>query len=113
MIYQNFTQKGGPKLAVLVDPDRFTEENLLQLIARAEACRVDLFFVGGSLLMEDNFEQVIATIKKHTDIPVLIFPGNNYQVSAKADALLLLSLISGRNPEYLIGQHVIAAPFIR
>lgn len=113
MIYKKFAQKNSPKLAVLVDPDRFTEENLLQLIQRAGVCRVDLFLVGGSLLMEDNFEQVIATIKKHSEIPVLIFPGNNYQVSAKADALLLLSLISGRNAEYLIGQHVIAAPLIR
>lgn len=113
MIYKKFAQKNSPKFAVLVDPDRFTEENLLQLIQRAGVCRVDLFLVGGSLLMEDNFEQVIATIKKHSEIPVLIFPGNNYQVSAKADALLLLSLISGRNAEYLIGQHVIAAPLIR
>jgi phosphoglycerol geranylgeranyltransferase len=69
--------------------------------------------VGGSLLLEDHFAKVITLLKKKTSVPVVIFPGNNYQVSREADAILLLSLISGRNPEYLIGQHVVAAPQIR
>lgn len=101
------------KLAVLIDPDKVNAEKLAQLVETGIKCRVDYFFVGGSLLMEDNFEQTISYIKKHSDIPCIIFPGNNYQLSKNADALLLLSLISGRNPEFLIGQHVIAAPLIK
>jgi len=101
------------QLAVLIDPDKHNTKSLHELIATAENCRVDLFFVGGSLLMDDSFERTIEFIKKHTQIPVIIFPGNNYQVSKKADGILLLSLISGRNAEYLIGQHVIAAPLLK
>jgi putative glycerol-1-phosphate prenyltransferase len=105
--------KKHKQLAVLVDPDKQTENSLLRLIELAENARVDYFFVGGSLLMQDRFEQTIGSIKQHSKIPVIIFPGNNYQVSARADALLFLSLISGRNPEYLIGQQVVAAPLIK
>jgi phosphoglycerol geranylgeranyltransferase len=113
MIYDFFKQKGTAKLAVLIDPDRQTPEGIVHLASIAENCKVDFLFVGGSLLMEDAFESTIITLKKHTRIPVVIFPGNNYQISAKGDAILFLSLISGRNPEYLIGQHVVAAPVIK
>lgn len=112
-IYQHILQASQRLLAVLIDPDKQTEESLLQLIKRAENCKVDLFFVGGSLLVEDSFEKTVSTIKANSSIPVIIFPGNNYQISDKADALLFLSLISGRNAEYLIGQHVTAAPLIK
>ena len=113
MIYKKLIQKTGPKLAVVVDPDKYSLEALLSLITLAENCRADYFFVGGSLLMDNRFEEAISLIKETSNIPAVIFPGNNYQVSAKADAVLFLSLISGRNPEYLIGQHVIAAPIIK
>ena len=113
MIYKKLIQKTGPKLAVVVDPDKYSLEALLSLITLAENCRADFFFVGGSLLMDNRFEEAISLIKETSNIPAVIFPGNNYQVSAKADAVLFLSLISGRNPEYLIGQHVIAAPIIK
>lgn len=112
-VYQHILHAKHKLLAVLIDPDKHTQESLLQLIRRSESCRIDLFFVGGSLLVEDSFERTVAIIKQHCNIPVVIFPGNNYQVSAKADALLFLSLISGRNAEYLIGQHVTAAPLIK
>lgn len=101
------------QLAVLIDPDNQTPDSLRDMAARINAARVDMVLVGGSLLLEDRFEETIRILKKETAVPVVIFPGNNYQVSRSADALLLLSLISGRNPEYLIGQHVVAAPHIR
>lgn len=112
-IYQHILQAQHKQLAVLIDPDKQTEETLLRLVKQAENCKVDLFFVGGSLLVEDSFERTVSIIKANSSIPVIIFPGNNYQISDKADALLFLSLISGRNAEYLIGQHVTAAPLIK
>ena len=112
-VYQNILNAKHKLLAVLIDPDKQTEASLIQLVQHAENCKVDLFFVGGSLLVEDSFERTVASIKQHSNIPVVIFPGSNYQVSGKADALLFLSLISGRNAEYLIGQHVTAAPIIK
>lgn len=113
MIYPLLQNKNKKQLAVLVDPDKQNEVQLLALIQQAQNAKVDFFFVGGSLLMEDRFEQTIETIKSHCEIPVVIFPGNNYQISKRADALLMLSLISGRNAEYLIGQHVVAAPALK
>ena len=110
MLYPLFKNTASKKLAVLIDPDRQQEPQLLALIKQAAAAKVDFFFVGGSLLMEDVFEKTIAFVKANSDIPVVIFPGNNYQLSAQADALLMLSLLSGRNAEYLIGQQVVAAP---
>ncbi|MBS1595934.1 MAG: geranylgeranylglyceryl/heptaprenylglyceryl phosphate synthase [Bacteroidetes bacterium] len=101
------------QLAVLIDPDNQTRDSLRDMTDRINSARVDMVLVGGSLLLEDRFEETIRLLKKETSVPVVIFPGNNYQVSRSADALLLLSLISGRNPEYLIGQHVVAAPHIR
>lgn len=101
------------KLAVLVDPDKQNDQSLLQLADHINNCKADMIFVGGSLLLDDRFDRTIELLKKNSSVPVIIFPGNNYQVSAKADAILLLSLISGRNPDYLIGQHVVAAPMLR
>src|SRR4051812_18017362 len=79
----------------------------------ANECLVDYFFVGGSLITTDNLGTIIKRIKSRCSIPVLIFPGSTLHVDPNADALLFLSLISGRNPEFIIGQHVIAAPIIR
>ena len=99
--------------AVLIDPDKLEEQALLKTIEIAKNAGVDFFFVGGSLVVTDTLDTVVATLKKHCDIPVILFPGSPDQITPKADALLYLSLISGRNPELLIGQHVISAPFIR
>ncbi|MHB8261914.1 MAG: phosphoglycerol geranylgeranyltransferase [Bacteroidia bacterium] len=101
--------KKQPQLAVLIDPDKFN----LQLIELANQCNVHYFFVGGSKLTNGNMEKTIEKIKKHSKVPVIIFPGDEKQVSAKADAVLFLSLLSGRNPDYLIGKQVLAAPFIK
>lgn len=113
MVYEIFKNKSTPKLAILVDPDKQDVDQLLGLITLAKNSKADFFFIGGSLLIENSFEKTLHILKAETDIPVVIFPGNNYQLSNKADALLFLSLISGRNAEYLIGQHVVAAPILK
>jgi phosphoglycerol geranylgeranyltransferase len=106
---QKNKNKGKKLFAVLIDPDKFSAD----ILRIAEASKVDLLLVGGSLLTNGNFASCIRTIKNSTKIPVLIFPGNSLQISSEADAILLLSLISGRNPDLLIGKHVIAAPMLR
>lgn len=101
-------------IAVLVDPDKAEDPSrLLHLINLASENCVDYFFVGGSLVTSANLSEVVKKIKENVTIPVVLFPGSAIQVDASADALLFLSLISGRNPELLIGQHVVAAPIIR
>jgi putative glycerol-1-phosphate prenyltransferase len=99
--------------AILIDPDRQDNEHLTQTIKCANHAKVDYFFVGGSLLIDDNLEKCIQTIKHNSFIPVVLFPGNAMQISKSADAILFLSLISGRNPELLIGKQVITAPILK
>ncbi len=105
--------KSHKAFAVLIDPDKLTEQALLDTIQLAKHSQVDYFFVGGSLVVTDTLDKVVATIKTQCAIPVILFPGSPDQITPKADALLYLSLISGRNPELLIGQHVISAPFVK
>jgi putative glycerol-1-phosphate prenyltransferase len=105
--------KSNKAFAVLIDPDKLTDQGLLSTIEIAVKAKVDFFFVGGSLVVTDTLDKMVATIKKHCTIPVVLFPGSPDQITSKADALLYLSLISGRNPELLIGQHVISAPFVK
>lgn len=105
---------GKKSIAVLIDPDKVEDTTrLTQLINLASENCIDYFFVGGSLITTTNMAEVIRQIKQNVTIPVVIFPGNSMQIEPTADALLFLSLISGRNPELLIGQHVVAAPVIR
>lgn len=106
--------KGQKHLAVLIDPDSVASEQALVNICRLSTeAKVDLILVGGSLITNGFFDRCITVIKEHTDIPVVLFPGNIMQVSDEADAILLLSLISGRNPDLLIGKHVLAAPMLK
>ncbi len=84
-----------------------------ELADLAESSAVDYILMGGSLLVNDRLDQCISLIKKETRLPVVLFPGNEMQINGKADAILLLSLISGRNPEMLIGKHVTAAPYLK
>ncbi len=115
-IYQSIIDKkanGQKQFAVLIDPDKPTEQEILRIAELSLAANVDYFFVGGSLLTNNHLENCIEILKKHTNIPVVLFPGNNLQISKHADAILLLSLISGRNAEMLIGKHVIAAPYLK
>ena len=101
-------------LAILIDPDSFTQlEDLLGLINLSVKNGVAFFFVGGSLITKDTQRLIIHTIKNNCDIPVVLFPGSNMHIDTDADGILFLSLISGRNPELLIGQHVIAAPLLK
>jgi putative glycerol-1-phosphate prenyltransferase len=111
-LYDLFT-KPGKKIAVLVDPDKPTDEQIIQIAKRSQESGVDFFFVGGSLLTNDNLDSCIKLLKIHSKIPVILFPGNTNQLSNKADGFLFLSLISGRNAEMLIGRHVIAAPYLK
>jgi len=100
-------QQGKKLFAVLIDPDKFDASRM------KDDKGVDLFLVGGSLLTNGSLERCLETIRKKTSTPVVLFPGSSLQLSKKADGLLLLSVISGRNPEMLIGKHVIAAPMIK
>lgn len=94
--------------AVLIDPDKFNEA----LVLRTKGTRVSCFLVGGSSLKEQNISQTVKRIKQISKLPVVLFPGDETQLTKEADGLLLLSLLSGRNPEYLIGKHIKAAPVI-
>lgn len=98
--------------ALLIDPDRHSSESLTNLILNADQSSVDIIFVGGSLLNND-IQKSIELIKSNTNIPTLLFPGSLMQITDKADGILLLSLISGRNPDLLIGNHVIASSHIK
>jgi len=100
-------------LAVLIDPDNQPPEQAAEFAQNAENQGADLFFVGGSLVVSDQLDACIRAVKSVSQLPVVIFPGSPMQVSAEADGLLLISLISGRNPEMLIGHHVIAAPALK
>jgi putative glycerol-1-phosphate prenyltransferase len=105
---------GKKSIAVLIDPDKVSDRVQLQhLIDLASENCVDFFLVGGSLVTTTNLTEIISQIKQNVNLPVILFPGNAMQVEPAADGILFLSLISGRNPELLIGQHVVAAPVIR
>ena len=115
-IYKKITQskKNGKKLfAILIDPDKQDTKDLLKIIEKCNSTKVDMFFVGGSLLTNDYLKNCITTIKNNSKIPVVLFPGNAMQVDEQADAILFLSLISGRNAEMLIGKQVITAPILK
>ncbi len=107
-------QKAGKKqFAILVDPDKTDNTKVSELASKAQDCDVDYIFVGGSLLTNSNLNNCIEKLKSSCKIPVVIFPGNIMQIDKNADAILFLSLISGRNADLLIGKHVIAAPILR
>jgi len=110
----NASRDGRKLLAVLLDPDELgNTANARETIGILDASGVDLILFGGSLISGNHFESALKTIKSLTKIPVVLFPGSALQVSPLADAILFTSLISGRNPEYLIGQQVLAAPAIK
>ncbi len=106
-------KKGRKLFTILIDPDKQTKNSLLQIIEKSKSVNVDLFFVGGSLLTKNSLDFCVSIIKQNCKIPVIIFPGNAMQVNNNADGILFLSLISGRNPEMLIGNHVITAPILK
>ena len=106
-------QRGKKSFAVLVDPDKVTTALIDELLDLSVTAKVDYLLVGGSLVISNYLDDCVQHIKRNCDIPVILFPGSPSQISKYADALLYLSLISGRNPELLIGQHVVSAPFVK
>ncbi len=99
-------------VALLMDPDIYAPDDIKKLKGLKSDYRPDFIFIGGSLTSVQP-DKLILRIKESTDIPVVLFPGSLLQLSDKADSLLFLSLISGRNPDLLIGNHVIAAPHLK
>ena len=115
-IYTQITDsktKGQKLFALLIDPDKITMGKLTSTIEIAEKANVDFIFIGGSLVVTSKLDEIFLHIKKETSIPLVIFPGNPSQVSRYADGILYLSLISGRNPDLLIGQHVVSVPMVK
>ena len=115
-VYQSLLEKkknGQKSFAILIDPDKVSVASLTALVDLAIKAKADYFFVGGSLVVSDNLDTCVLTIKQQCSTPIILFPGSPSQISKHADALLYLSLISGRNADLLIGQHVISAPFVK
>lgn len=111
MIFDSFLHS-SKKLALLIDPDKHSNESIIHISRVAEALKVDYIFVGGSILIS-NIEHAVQYIKAYYNGPVILFPGNSCQITHNADAILFLSLLSGRNAEFLIGNHVVSAPRIK
>ncbi len=101
------------QIALLIDPDKVDAKKLAAILHLAEKAIIDFYLVGGSLLYKNHLDMTISGIKMKSSKKVYLFPGNPSQISDKADGILLLSLISGRNPEFLIGNHVQAAPILK
>ncbi|HSP87739.1 MAG TPA: geranylgeranylglyceryl/heptaprenylglyceryl phosphate synthase [Ignavibacteriaceae bacterium] len=106
-------QLNGAAYLLLLDPDKITENLLPAFVKHCEKSGVDAFLIGGSLMLNGNFEPFIKKVKENTKLPAIIFPGDINQISNSADAILFISVVSGRNAEHLIGKHVIAAPIIK
>jgi len=109
---QQAKQNSKKLLAVLIDPDKFQNDENALLVRQMKKTPPDILLVGGSLL-SDYLNETVSFLKKHFTIPVFLFPGNVIQISSEADGILFMSLISGRNPEFLIGQQVVAAPLLK
>jgi putative glycerol-1-phosphate prenyltransferase len=103
----------GAGYIVLIDPDKLPLEENVKLAAQAEQEDADCIFIGGSLMSVPIFDELVKQIKNAVKIPVIIFPGGVQQISRHADAILFMSVISGRNPDLLIGQHVMGAPIVK
>jgi phosphoglycerol geranylgeranyltransferase len=102
MKFDKFIHRKRSSLAVLVDPDKF-DKGLIKLVKRSN---VSFILIGGSKLKKNNLRETVKAIKKITKIPVVLFPGDEKQLCKEADGIFILSLLSGRNPDYLIGKHV-------
>lgn len=110
---QTASKKGEKLLSILLDPDKTTIEEISSIIERIKIIKADFIFVGGSFVENGTTDLFVKTLKKYTEIPIILFPGDYSQVTNNADALLFLSLLSGRNPEYLIEQQIKSVPFLK
>lgn len=115
-IYQEIVQaktENRKMLAILLDPDQVDDEQLAELTDKINHSPATHVFVGGSLVETDKIDQLIQFLKSKLSIPILLFPGNPSQISTFADGILFLSLLSGRNPDYLIDHQVNAVPLLK
>lgn len=115
-IYQDLQAakaRGEKKFAILIDPDKVRLGNMDKVLQNAKDANVDYFFIGGSLVVNNMLDNCLTSIREKCNIPMILFPGNAFQLSYRADAILFLSLISGRNADLLIGHHVITAPYLK
>ncbi len=112
--YLKKSKKANEKLlAILLDPDKLSLDRIPEKMRLIHQSNINFILVGGSLLFTNILDSFIKTIKEHTTLPVIIFPGSAMQISNHADGILFLSLLSGRNPDFLIGNHVLAAPILQ
>jgi phosphoglycerol geranylgeranyltransferase len=109
----DYKSKGKKALAILLDPDKIIWDNFLNLILRINESPATHIFIGGSLVESQILDELILRLKKEISLPIILFPGNPSQISQYADGILFLSLISGRNPDYLIEHQVNAVPVLR
>lgn len=115
-VYQSLLKRLESQKAnylVLIDPDRKNDSFTQNLVAEVNDSGADAILVGGSLIMDSAFEERVRIIKSASSVPVILFPGASNQLSREADAILFMSLLSGRNPQYLIGEQVHAAPVVK
>jgi putative glycerol-1-phosphate prenyltransferase len=115
-VFSNLNQtikRRGSAYIVLIDPDRKNMSSLDQNVRVGNNSNVDAFFVGGSLMMDSKSHKRVSNIKETSEIPLILFPGGTGQLSQHYDAMLFMSVISGRNSHYLIGEQVIAAPVVK
>ncbi len=110
---QTIVEEKGAGYIVLIDPDKKNDHRIESQVDAVNESGADVIFVGGSLMMDGQFHDRIATIKQRSNVPVVFFPGNSNQLNKHVDAILFMSLVSGRNPQYLIGEQVIAAPVVK
>ena len=110
--YESIVTSEKKLLAILIDPDKFYEENVSHFLSRTPVQTTHIF-VGGSTVANNKTEVTVKALKKETNLPIFLFPGNYEQITNTADAILFLSLLSGRNPEYLIGQQVKAVRMLK
>ena len=105
--------KKGAGYLVLLDPDKKSMKEMVSMAVMCEENGVDGLLMGGSILFSSDLDEMVKAIKQSVSIPVILFPGNGGQLTKHADGVLFMSLISGRNPHYLIGEQVLAAPIVR
>lgn len=110
---ENIRQHRGAIAAALIDPDKKHSKKIPKMIELINNTDFDVIFVGGSTMEDEKFKTRLKIIKNSTDLPIIIFPGGSNQISKDADAILYLSLLSGRNPDFLIGEQVKSAPLIK
>jgi putative glycerol-1-phosphate prenyltransferase len=110
---ENTIEKKGAAYFILIDPDKLPIDKTSIFVNHCVKSGVDGFLIGGSLMINGDLDASIKEVKKNCDLPIIIFPGSVNQISKNADAILFISLISGRNAEHLIGKHVLAAPILK